>query len=123
MATEDPCAGLDRLIEIFREFWGSDASLGRLHDAAGLDPVFSQAITERNQRPRAAIGLLIERLYHGTAGPSPEQLDLVDLLFGLTGFAMHRELAAGRPLPAVCNLVKAACAVILAVAIVSPQTP
>jgi AcrR family transcriptional regulator len=113
MAMDNPRAALGALIEIFCDFWGSDASLGRLHDAAGLDPEFAQALAERNERRRTAISLLIGRLNAGGAGTTPNTSDVVDLLFGLTSFAMYRSLAANRPQRAVCELLKAACAAIL----------
>jgi AcrR family transcriptional regulator len=113
MAMEDPRAALGRLIEIFCEFFGSDASLGRLQDAAGLDPEFAQALAERNERRRIVIGLLIDRINDGGAGTTTKAGDVVDLLFGLTSFAMYRSLAANRSQRAVCELLKAACAAIL----------
>jgi AcrR family transcriptional regulator len=113
LAIEDPRAAFGRLIEIFCEFWGSHASLGRLHDAAGLDPEFAQALAARNERRRVAIGLLVGRLGAGNAETTLKPNDVVDLLFGLTSFAMYRSLAANRPQPAVCELLKAACAAIL----------
>jgi AcrR family transcriptional regulator len=113
MAMDDPGAALGRLIEIFCDFWGSDPSRGRLHDAAALDPEFAQMLAERNERRRAAIGHLIGRLNAGGAGRAPVGSDAADLLFGLTSFAMYRSLAANRPQRAVCELLKAACAAIL----------
>jgi AcrR family transcriptional regulator len=113
MAMDDPRAALGRLIEIFCEFFGSDASLGRLHDAAGLDPEFAQALAERNERRRTVIGHLIGRIDGGDAGAAAKTGDVVDLLFGLTSFTMYRSLAATRPQHAVCELLKAAGAAIL----------
>src|SRR5215469_6199753 len=113
IAMEDPRAALGQLIEIFCEFWGSDASRGRLHDAAALDPEFAQTLAERNERRRLVIGLVIDRLNAGSAGPASKPSDVVDILFGLTSFAMYRSLAANRPQSAVCELLKAACAAIL----------
>jgi AcrR family transcriptional regulator len=110
---DDPRAALGRLIEIFCEFWGSDASRGRLHDAAALDPEFGQALAQRNERRRAVIGLLIGRLNAGGPEAAAKTSDVVDLLFGLTSFAMYRSLAANRPQRAVCELLKAACVAIL----------
>jgi AcrR family transcriptional regulator len=113
MALENARAGLDQIIEIFCGFWGSDASLGRLHDAAGLDPEFAQALAERNERRRKVIGSLIGRLRAGGAEPPPGPDDAVDLLFGLTSFPMYRNLVANRSPVAVCNLLKTACAAIV----------
>jgi AcrR family transcriptional regulator len=113
MAMDDARAALNRLIEIFCEFWGSDASLGRLHDAAGVDPEFAQALVERNERRRVVIGLLLGRLFSGTGETTPTSGDVVDLLFGLTSFAMYRSLEANRSQSAVCTLLKTASAAIL----------
>jgi hypothetical protein len=53
---------LDRVIEIFCDFWSSDAAIGRLHDATALDPEFAQAVAERNERRRELIRVLIRRM-------------------------------------------------------------
>jgi hypothetical protein len=113
MAMKDPRAALSALIEIFCEFWGSDASLGRLHDAAGLDPGFGQALAERNERRRTAIDLLIGRIDAGGAESAIKTRDAADLLFALTSFAMYRSLAADRSQHAICAVLKAACTAIL----------
>src|SRR3982074_2332534 len=52
MATPDPRAALDRLVEIFCAFWSRDPAVGRLHEAMATDPEFAQALTERNERRR-----------------------------------------------------------------------
>src|SRR4029453_17519217 len=41
MAMADPWNGLDKLIEIFCDFWNGDPALGRLHDPAAPDPEFA----------------------------------------------------------------------------------
>ena len=57
---------------------------------------------------RQIIRALVGRLAEGRA-TTAQQRDTADLIFGLTGFAMFRLLAPGRPAEAVCVLVKAAC--------------
>src|SRR3981189_3677536 len=54
-AMADPRAGLDRLVEIFCDFWGGDPTVGRLHAATALDSEFAAAVAERNERRRKVI--------------------------------------------------------------------
>jgi hypothetical protein len=82
-------------------------------DIHALDPEFAQTLAERNERRRAVIGVLIDRLNTGGAARVPKASDVVDLLFGLTSFAMYQSLAANRPQRTVCKLLKAACTAIL----------
>lgn len=105
MALPDPRAGLDRVIEIFCEFWGSDPAVGRLHDAMALDAEFAQALLARNERRRQMLGVLIARMTQGRVPPSAER-DTVDLIFALTSCAMFRMLASDRSGPAVCGLIR-----------------
>jgi len=113
MAMSDPGAGLERLVEIFCDFWGGDPAVGRLHAATALDPEFAAAITERNERRRKAIGVLIERLPHERNQDAVNLRDAIDLVFALTSHAMFDMLRAGRSDDAVCTLVKSACAAAL----------
>ena len=105
MALPDPRAGLDRVIEIFCEFWGSDPAVGRLHDAMALDDEFAQALLERNERRRQMLGVLIARMAQGRVPPLAQR-DAVDLIFALTSCAMFRMLASDRPAAAVCGLIQ-----------------
>ena len=50
MARTNPVAALERLIEIFCDFWSHDEAIGRLSEAAASDPEFAQAISERVER-------------------------------------------------------------------------
>jgi AcrR family transcriptional regulator len=113
MAMEDPREGLDHLIEIFCDFWGSDPALGRLHAATALDPEFATAVAERNERRRKLIGILVERLSRGGKQDAGNRQDAVDLVFALTSHAMFDMLRVGRSGEAVCTLVKSACAAAL----------
>jgi AcrR family transcriptional regulator len=113
MAMSDPRAGLDRLVEIFCDFWGGDPAVGRLHAATALDPEFAAAVAERNERRRRAISVLAERLSRKRNQDAGSLRDAVDLMFALTSHAMFDMLRAGRTDDAVCRLVKSACAAAL----------
>jgi AcrR family transcriptional regulator len=104
MAEKDPHKGLDMLIEIFCEFWGSDPAVARLHDAMALDPELAQALLERNERRRSSIEELVARIAKDRV-LATSQRDTVDLIFALTSCAMFRMLAGTRSVPAVCALV------------------
>src|SRR4051794_9576905 len=104
--TMAPRAGLDRLIEIFCEFWGRDPAMRRLQEKTAVDPDFAQAVVERNERRRKLIGAMVGRLSQAgwTSAGNPE--DVVDLLFALTSHAMFEMLRVGRTNEAVCALLK-----------------
>ncbi|HEV2678337.1 MAG TPA: TetR/AcrR family transcriptional regulator [Aliidongia sp.] len=108
LALADPQAALDRVIEIFCDFWGDDPAIGRLHGAIALDAEFAQAVAARYERRRQLMGTLVERIVPGAAREAG------DLLFALTSYAMYELLLPGRSKPAVCALVKMACAAVLA---------
>ena len=65
MAMPDTLAALDRVVEIFCDFWGSDPAIGLLHEATAIDPEFAQALAERNERRRRLVGALLRRLEPG----------------------------------------------------------
>src|SRR3984893_84096 len=109
MAMADPRAGLDRLIEIFCDFWSGDQAVGRLHAATTIDPEFEQAVAERNERRRKAIGVLVGRILDGKEEPPASRQDAVDLVFALTSYTVFEMLRADRSNPEVCALVKSVC--------------
>jgi AcrR family transcriptional regulator len=113
IAMSDARAGLDRLVEIFCDFWGGDPALGRLHAATALDPEFAAAVAERNERRRKVIRVLVERLSRSRKQDAEARQDAVDLVFALTSHAMFDMLRVGRSHDAVCILVKSACAAAL----------
>ncbi|WP_034161698.1 TetR/AcrR family transcriptional regulator [Sphingomonas sp. ERG5] len=104
MVDVDPRRGLDRLIDIFCEFWGGDPAVGRLQDAASLDLEFAQALQQRHERRRKGLEVLVARMAH--AAPPEAQREAVDLIFALTSFATFRMLIPGRSAEAVCGLIK-----------------
>lgn len=110
MAMSDPRAALERLVEVFCEFWSSDPAMGRLHAAAGNDPEFAKALAKRNERRRTAIGVLVQRMVRQRAVRERTVRDVTDLLFALTSHAMHDLLRKnGRDADAVCVMVKDCC--------------
>src|SRR2546430_2990625 len=67
MAMPDPCAALDRVVEIFCGFWARDAAIGRLHEAMATDPEFAEALLERNERRRKLVRMLVDGVAAKTA--------------------------------------------------------
>lgn len=108
MALADPRAALDRLVEIFCDFWGRDAAIGRLQEAMASDPEFAQAITARNERRRKTLSALVERIAADDMPPSARR-DAVDLMFVLTSYGTYAALKPRRSRKAVCALIKRAC--------------
>jgi AcrR family transcriptional regulator len=103
-ATEPPLAALDRLIEIFCEFWGSDAAIAPIFDAMATDPEIAAALTPRIGGGLKAIAMLAARLPQ-----SGSQQDTADLIAVLTSFPSYRTLAQGRDPKQILNLLRAAC--------------
>ncbi|MER8976231.1 TetR/AcrR family transcriptional regulator [Mesorhizobium sp. M0800] len=104
MAEADPWKGLDWLIAVFCDFWGSDPAVARLHDAMAIDQEFAQALLERNERRRQSIEELVARIA-GEQVPPADRRDAVDFIFALTSCAMFRMLAGARPVAAVCAII------------------
>ncbi|MDA9431369.1 TetR/AcrR family transcriptional regulator [Bradyrhizobium sp. CCBAU 51627] len=94
-AYPDPEKGLEMMVRIFCEFWGSDPAVARLHDAMAIDHEFAQALVARNERRRPLIGELITRIAAEDT-PSIVKRDVVDLIYVLTSCATFRMLSGGR---------------------------
>jgi len=109
MAMPDARAALDRVVEIFCEFWGSDPAIVLLHEATAMDPEFAQAIADRNERRRRLVAALLRRLEPDVEEVPAHRSDAVDLIFGLTSYAMFQMLRPGRSTKAICTLLQAAC--------------
>jgi AcrR family transcriptional regulator len=109
MSLADPLAALDRLVEIFSDFWGTNGALARLHATAVLDAEFGQAIIERNERRRVVLGVLVERMASQGTVQAERMRDLIDLLFALTSYAFFESLRQGRDHEAVCAIIKGCC--------------
>jgi len=89
----DPWDALERLVEIFCDFWVSDPAIARLHDAIAIEQEFGEALIARNERRRKILTALIGRI---SSAPAAEQRKIVDLVFALTSSAMYRSLSNGR---------------------------
>jgi AcrR family transcriptional regulator len=106
MTNPDPEKGLERLVEIFCDFWASDAGLGRLHDEAAFDPEFASVLSKRNERRRKAIATLVSRMEI----EARVRADVIDALFTLTSQQVYRSLSSrGRSTRATCELVSQLC--------------
>src|ERR1700736_5050434 len=108
MAMADARAALQGLVEIFCAFWSRHVAIGRLHEAMATDPEFASALTERNERRRKGLAVLIDRIAAKNA-PRQARRDAVDTIFALTSYAMFAMLREGRSKSEVCNLVQSAC--------------
>ena len=106
MADGNPRVGLQKLIEIFCNFWTFDApTLGWLHGAGAFDADMSESVRARNERRRKALSVLVRRIAPGAG--AREAAGLVDVLFALTSFHFVTELRArGRSIDDVCALIQ-----------------
>lgn len=109
MRMADPLAGLDRLIEIFCEFWDANQAVGRLHAATGADSELAKAIADRNERRRRAINVLVGRIQQREEEERIVRKDAVDLLFALTSYATFEMLRSGRSREDVQAVMRSAC--------------
>jgi len=105
----EPRAGLRMAIEFLCDFWGSHPSFARLHDAAGTDPEFAEALATRNERRRRLIDTLLSRMPGATAAKH----DCSDLIFGMTTMAMFRLLSIGRTPAEVAAVLNVAVTAVL----------
>src|SRR6266498_1563178 len=85
MAMADPCAALDRVVEIFCTFWGRDPAIGGLNQAIATDPEFGEALIERNERRRELLTAIVQRVA-GKHAAKRALRDTVDLIFVLTSY-------------------------------------
>lgn len=105
MEHPDPRHGIRRALDILCDFWGSNPSFGKLHDAAVLDPDFAEAIAARNERRRMVFNTLLSRMQ----GSDAAKADCSDLIFSLTSMQMFRSLSATRTPQQVADLLTTAC--------------
>lgn len=103
-----PVEALDRLIDIFCEFWSSDVALARLYDAMSTDQEIAQQLEERVKRGRQVIAHVVG-LFGPNAGNQARR-DAADMIFTLTGLPTYRVLAESRSADKVGALIKLACA-------------
>jgi AcrR family transcriptional regulator len=96
MAMPDPLMALARLIEIFCDFWGSDAAVGRLNRVASRDEEFASALAARHERRRKALSALVQRLTDAGRLAPENSVAATDVLFALTSPEFYRTLSSGR---------------------------
>ena len=83
---------LRKFVTVFCAFWAANGSLfSRIAANATLDEEIAESLHGRSERRRVLLNSLIRRLDLGDA-----RKELVDVLFGLTSFDMHRHLAVGK---------------------------
>ncbi|HTN39505.1 MAG TPA: TetR/AcrR family transcriptional regulator [Asticcacaulis sp.] len=105
----NPRDALFACIDLLCEFWGSHPGFTKLHNAAGLDPDFAEAINARNERRRLLFANLLARM----TGDDKAKTDATDLLFGATSMPMFRILIESRTSTEVAALLKSTSAAIL----------
>jgi AcrR family transcriptional regulator len=112
MANPDPHAALRQIVMIFCDFWSSHrGALWRLHAASVADAEFAKSLRARNQRRRDLLSVLANRMIGGGAKRPEAIIELVDVLFALTGVAFYRELTTtGRKTNVACRLIQALAA-------------
>jgi AcrR family transcriptional regulator len=108
MAMADPCAALDRVVEIFCTFWGHDPAIGGLNQAIATDPEFGEALIERNERRRELLTAIVQRIV-GKHAAKRALRDTVDLIFVLTSYPTFAALSPERSTEEVCRLLQTAC--------------
>jgi AcrR family transcriptional regulator len=111
MARPDAREAVDRLVAVFCDFWAGDAAVGRLNEAS--DAELAEAIAQRNERRREALRVLVGRFAAGKRLSAKARADAVDLLFGLTGYAMFKALSVDRSPAAVRTLLQRQAARVL----------
>jgi len=113
MAEPDPHIGLALLVPVFCEFYaGGQPVMAQLLGAGASDPELKQSLRERNERRRHLLRVLVERMVaQGDLAADAAAVDLVDVLWALTGAPFLMELTAnGRSPQDACALIQAAVA-------------
>jgi AcrR family transcriptional regulator len=111
MSCPDPEGAIDRLVEIFCGFWGSDPAIGQLYASGAADPEFASTLSERNERRRKAISVLVGRMTQAPGANDATVTDLIDVLFALTSYAMFSALLVhGRSAADVTKIIRNCCA-------------
>jgi AcrR family transcriptional regulator len=114
MSMTDPASAIERIVQIFCEFWDHDPAIGRLSEASGSDPEFAQAIDERNERRRKVLTVLVGRLVERQKVQKVRAREVVDLIFALTSYPMFALLRKpGRPASKVCAMIQQTCRLVL----------
>lgn len=97
---EDPMEALMAAVTFFCRFYEQGrAGMRRVRAHAEFDPELAEAIRERNERRRAVLRTLIQRLAARTGNPAPERMeDAVGLVFSVTGFEVFDSIAGTSPI-------------------------
>jgi AcrR family transcriptional regulator len=84
----DPLEGLDMLVSVFGDFWGSDRVVMRRIRAIGaIDPEVDRGVRSRDSRRRHALEVLVERTATTSGRPmSRQRADVIDVLHAITSF-------------------------------------
>ena len=108
MTSPNPQVALQQIVVIFCDFWSIHRdALWRLHAASATDPEFEESLRARNQRRRHLLSVLVDRVIKGGAKRPKVAIELIDVLFALTGVAFFWELTAGgRNANAACRLIQ-----------------
>jgi AcrR family transcriptional regulator len=89
MADADAMSSLRRVVAVFCRFWAShDRVLAKLAGMTKLDRDIAASLTQRTERRRSVLMVLVKRLPHVR-----EPADLVDILFTLTSFETFEALS------------------------------
>jgi AcrR family transcriptional regulator len=96
MSQADPLQALSGLLEVFFKFWSSERLVTRrIRGMAALDPDFEESIRGRDERRRLLLRTVLARIAQKYGKPSSEAFEqTVDLLYGLTSFAMFDTMSA-----------------------------
>jgi AcrR family transcriptional regulator len=95
-----PLEALDAVIETFVCFWASERDvMRRIRGVASVDREVGAAMHAREERRRAGMRTIIERVMPDARAPRDHQ-DLIDILFTLTSFETYDALAGDTRSPA-----------------------
>jgi len=95
MSQDEPLEALGDLIQVFLTFWSSERLVTRrIRGMAALDSDFEESLRGRDERRRLLLRTVLARVAQKYGKPSGETFDQsVDLLYGLTSFAMFDSMA------------------------------
>ncbi|MFS8111219.1 TetR/AcrR family transcriptional regulator [Rhizobium jaguaris] len=110
MALPDPRSALDRLIEIFCDFWAFDPAVDRLNQTAFTETEFAAALAARHERRRKALSVVLQRLAQDGYIAQDNSEVATDVLFALTSPDFFRMLSTRqRKEPAIRTLMLRLC--------------
>jgi AcrR family transcriptional regulator len=104
----DPRRALDGFVAAFGRFWSADRLVTRrLRALARLDPDVAAVVGARDERNRAGLRVLVDRLA-GEGGGAENTDDLVRVLHALTSFELFDTLAGAdhEPVDVVADVIR-----------------